>query len=228
MRYTPTLFEETNLLMNSRKLRLGLALGLAFDLGTTDLLAATLVSSVDPKGQCSALTLSGEIRPGDHKQVAAAISEAKARAPLRRLYLDSPGGDVFSALAISNILQTLAPEIEAIVQPRSICNSACILILAAGSKQRVSAEASVVVHQAHNPKTGIPSLGISLGMAHFLVGRGMSTAIIETMKELKPGETLAISASNAKQSGLTTLRFFGSTEPPATRGCAWSGFAPKE
>lgn len=225
LRTTPL---RANMLQKCERFCLAMMLVIGLGLEAADVQAATLDISADPEGQCSALTLSGEIKRGDHTALVAAINDARHRAPLRRLYLNSSGGDVLTALAMSNIFRDLTPEIETIVEPRSSCNSACILVLASGARQRVSAEASVVVHLAYDPATGVPSPGISLGMAHFLVGRGMSTEVVKTVEELQTGQTIAITPSNAKAKGFTTLTFFGGSHPPATKGCTWPGFISRE
>lgn len=88
--------------------------------------AANFTLTADPKMSCSAIEIAGEIKPGDYEQFVMTLKETTALAPLRRLYLNSPGGNIVTALAIAEVIRNTVPAVETIVQSRQGCNSACV------------------------------------------------------------------------------------------------------
>lgn len=185
--------------------------------------AAGFEVSLDPRKSCSALRVKGELKPEDFKRFAAAVSEANRTAPLRRLYLDSSGGDLRTALAMSALLRSSAPAADTIVGARQICNSACVIVLASGARRLVGAGATVIVHQAADAETGTPNAAVTAGMGHYLVALGLDPQAEATMRGLKPGKQLAITPSSARRLGFGRLTFHGGSKPPMTPGCAWGG-----
>ena len=186
--------------------------------------AAIFDVSVDPKGACAAVEVTGEIQPGDERRFVAAISEARSKAPLRRLYLNSQGGEFLAATAIWQAIRNSGVPVDTIVRPRHQCNSACVLLLAAGARIHVSSAATVIVHLARNVKTNEPSKIATLTMGYYLVESGFSRDVVNSLMSLKPGEDLLLTSSNARQFGFNRLKFYGSTDPPAVPGCGWKGF----
>lgn len=188
---------------------------------------ATFAVTTDPVKVCSAIEIQGEILPGDYDRFVANFEEASTTAPLRRLYLNSAGGNLGTALAITDVVRNLAPNVETIVQPRHICNSACVIILTVGSRHHISNEASVSIHQAISEKTGKPDAEATEKIGRYFAQNGLPPDVIWTMKNLEPAEILAITPSNAKRLGFENFNFYGSTDPPATPQCSWKGFAVK-
>lgn len=185
--------------------------------------AAGFEVSVDPRNSCSAIQVSGELKSGDFKRFAAAVSQANTAAPLRRLHLDSSGGDLRTALAMSALIRSTAAAADTIVGPRQMCNSACVVVLASGARRLVSAEATVIVHQAADAGTGKPNAAVTVGMGHYLVALGFDPQAEATMRALKPGKQLALTPTNARRLGFGHLTFYGGSRPPMTPGCAWGG-----
>lgn len=101
-------------------------------LATTAANAEITAGNVDDPalGPGFAAQLSGEIAPRDVETLAGAQALAEA-ANVRMLLLNSPGGDVESALRIGRMVRTLG--ITVIVPPGAECLSACVFILAAGA-----------------------------------------------------------------------------------------------
>jgi hypothetical protein len=190
--------------------------------------AANFNITTDPGKTCSAIAVEGEIQLGDYDRFMAALKEAIATAPLRRLYLNSGGGNVGTALAMTDAIRNVAPDIETIVQARQSCNSACVIILTVGSRHNVSADAHVNIHQVFEEKTGKRDAKLTSEIGRYLALNGLPPDVMWTMGNLKPDELLAISSSNAVRLGFGSLNFYGSTNPPATPRCSWEGFAMKK
>lgn len=186
--------------------------------------AANFTLTADPKKTCSAIEIAGEIKPGDYEKFVETLREATALAPLRRLYLNSPGGSIVTAVAIAEVLRNTVPAVETIVPSRQGCNSACVVILTVGARRNVSADAQIIVHQAFDARTGKADAEFTKRLGQYLALNGMPPDVMWTMGNLSPEEQLAITPSNAKRLGFGGINFYGSTNPPATPHCSWDGF----
>lgn len=185
--------------------------------------AAKFKLLTDPKKTCSALRISGEIVAGDYNRFADALKKATEVAPVRRLYLRSVGGQLLAAFAMTDLIRQKAPGVETIVEPRQMCNSACVIVLAIGSQKHVSRGAAVIIHRAYDPLTKKSDVVATKQQAEFMVANGMPTRIMETMGNLRPKEQIQITRSNAKKLGFESFKFYRGANPPATPGCSWAG-----
>ncbi len=107
--------------------------------------AAKFKLLTDSKKTCSAIRISGEIIAGDYDMFADSLKKAAAVAPVRRLYLNSGGGQLLAAFAMTDLVRQKAPGVETIVEPRKMCNSSCVIVLAVGSQKYVSRGAAVTI-----------------------------------------------------------------------------------
>jgi hypothetical protein len=185
--------------------------------------AASFKLSFDPKKTCSAIEIKGEIKAGDYDRFVVVLKKAIVRAPLRRIYLNSVGGQVLTAMAITEVIRNTAPTVETIVQSRHICNSACNIILTVGSTHNVSRHATLEIHQAFDEKTGKRDAALTKEIGQYLAKNGMPPDVLSTMSNLSPKEILTITPSNAKRLGFGKLNFYRGTNPPATAQCSWRG-----
>lgn len=188
-------------------------------------LAASFKLTTDPNKTCSAIEIRGEIKPGDYERFVMTLKQAIVLAPLRRLYLNSPGGSVVTAMAITEVTRNTVPTVETIVQSRHRCNSACNIILTVGSRHNVSTHAKLIIHQVFDAKTGKREADFTKWIGQYLASNGMPPEIISTMSNLKPKQLLTITPSNAKRLGFGSFNFYGSSRPPATPQCSWKGIA---
>jgi hypothetical protein len=186
--------------------------------------AASFTLSNDPKKTCSAVEIGGVIQAGDYDRFVKTLKQAIALAPLRRIYLNSDGGNVGAALAITDVIRNTVPTVETIVQSRQNCSSACVIILTAGSRRYIGADARIVIHQALNEKTGRQDAEMTKDIGQYLALHGMPPDVMWTMGNLKPDEVLDITPSNAKRLGFGSFQFYGGSNPPATQQCSWDGF----
>ena len=105
-----------------------------------DLLAAPMTMELGPGGT---LALTGTIDVGAAARLSA---ELEARGEYVALVtLDSPGGSVGDALAMSSALRERGVAVR--VEAGALCASSCPIVLAGGAVREVSARASVGVHQ---------------------------------------------------------------------------------
>ncbi len=189
--------------------------------------AASFKLSTDPKKTCSAIEIKGYIKAGDYERFVVILKRAIVVAPLRRIYLNSEGGSVITALAITEVIRNTAPTVETIVQSWHKCNSACNIILTVGSRHNVSTHAKLIIHQFFDERTGKRDAAMTKEIGQYLASNGMPPDIISTMSNLTPKELLTITPSNAKRLGFGSFNFYGSTRPPATPQCSWKGLTLK-
>lgn len=193
-------------------------------LQSTPGMAAEYTRSTDPKGTCSAIEVSGPIEIGEYDRFALFMRETNAIAPLRRIYLNSQGGSIFTTVAIAELVRASVPKVETIVQSGQSCNSACVILLTVGSRRYIGSGATLLIHQAFDPRTGKRDADQTKELGKYLASHGMPTENLQTFSNLTPEEQLAITPSNARQLGFGTLTYYGSTDPPATPQCSWEGF----
>ena len=184
---------------------------------------ASFKLTTDPKKTCSAIEIKGFIKAGDYDRFVVVLRRAILLAPLRRIYLNSEGGQILAAMAITEAIRNTAPTVETIVQSRRICNSACNIILTVGSRHNVSKQAQLIIHQAYDEKTGKRDAAQTKMIGQYLASKGMPPEVVSTMSDLKPRRLLAITPSNAKRLGFGSFNFYGSALPPATPQCSWKG-----
>jgi hypothetical protein len=189
--------------------------------------AANFKLSFDPKKTCSAIEIRGAIKAGDYEKFVKVLKQATARAPLRRIYLNSEGGQVLTAIAITEVIRNTAPTVETIVQSRHACNSACNIILSVGSTHNVSRYATLNIHQVFDEKTGKRDAVLTREIGQYLALNGMPPDVLSTMSNLSPKQILTITPSNAKRLGFGSFNFYRSTNPPATAQCSWRGITLK-
>ena len=190
--------------------------------------AASFKLTTDPDKTCSAIEIKGEIKAGDYERFVVILKQAIVLAPLRRLYLNSPGGSVITAMAITEVTRNTVPTVETIVQSRHSCNSACNIILTVGSRHNVSTHAMLIIHQVFDEKTGKRQADFTKWIGQYLASNGMPPEVISTMGNLTPKELLTITPSNAKRLGFGSFNFYRGTRPPATPQCSWKGITVRD
>ena len=109
---------------------------------TTDpgTLSSAMTMTLGPGG---VLTLTGTIDPGAGERLAAELAQRGEY--VTRVDLDSPGGSVSDALAMSSLLREGGRTVR--VGAGALCASSCPIVLSGGTVREVSARASVGVHQ---------------------------------------------------------------------------------
>ena len=117
---------------------------------TPEVLRQAIRFDLRPGGVLSA---TGAIDPGAAARFA---QEIKARGEyVKTISLDSPGGSVDDAIAISRLIRE--KNIDTTVASRALCASSCPIILAGGIRRTVETDAVVGVHQVFNGSSDRPS-----------------------------------------------------------------------
>ncbi len=96
----------------------------------------------------------GTITPGTADRFAEEI--ARRGDYVETVVLDSPGGSVQDALAMSRLIRER--ELDTAVEAGALCASSCPLVLAGGVERRAAADAAVGVHQI----TAVRTAGLAL------------------------------------------------------------------
>ena len=94
------------------------------------------------------LRVSGTIDPGSAERFAAEIAQVGEY--VKRIELNSPGGSVRDALAISRAIRER--ELDTAVADGALCASSCPLILAGGTARHAGSAAAIGVHQVFIPQ----------------------------------------------------------------------------
>lgn len=113
-----------------------------------------LTDQVAGSGQPPAIRLQGDIVAGDFAVFRSALDAAIQRAtfrvngvPIVTLDLDSPGGDVGTALEIGALVRDR--NVVTRVMPNDLCASACIFVLQSGVQRVVTNTAKLGLHRPH-------------------------------------------------------------------------------
>lgn len=128
------------------------ALGLLIVLIPLGGLAETTLSGCGQTQYCE-VKLNGAITLKDADQIAALVRRMDERADNLTIVLDSPGGDVNSAMVIGRLLRRM--QGTAVIAPRATCASACVLVLAGGVNRRFLS-GRVGIHSPYDP-TDLPA-----------------------------------------------------------------------
>lgn len=138
-------------------------LAIALFLNCTSALAADIVfmrgsperlaghGGVIPDNWLPRIVIDGPISPGDDKRFSTVLNEARGKNTdwerYRTLLLNSEGGDVATAMSIGRIVRQA--QIVTAVHERSVCASACILILSGGVWRYARDETRLGLHRPY-------------------------------------------------------------------------------
>jgi hypothetical protein len=111
-------------------------------------------------GTANQITMSGPIVSGDTKRFLEFIQQNPKDSwfGLKRIRLDSPGGDVLEAMKLANVLTDLYPSIW--VSQGKKCASSCLLLWLAGASRGFDSAGSVGMHRPRFSKEYEKSLSL--------------------------------------------------------------------
>jgi hypothetical protein len=102
--------------------------------------------------------------------------------------IDSPGGDLFEAEKIANIVREA--EVQVVVPSGSQCSSACFLIFAAAVRRYVAPDALIGVHSARETDSGQETVGskaATMDFARLARALDVPPAIVGKIVSTEPG-----------------------------------------
>ncbi|MBX9588169.1 MAG: hypothetical protein K2X43_02620 [Hyphomonadaceae bacterium] len=150
----------------------------------------------------------------------AVIDPRVARSATPAVELNSPGGSVFAAMAIGVLVRN--GGLRTTVGRRHRCDSACVLILAAGV-ERHAVPGRVHIHRPR--VVGQPSIaqaserydeGVA-SMRAYLAGMGVREHLLDAMLHVPPDRFRALSGAELQAFALTTARPMQHGSSPGAR-----------
>lgn len=142
--------------------------------------------------------ISGEISPQDAEAMARSTDLAAA-AKVRFVFLDSPGGDLDSAMRIGRMLRAI--EVTVIVPPGAECMSACVFILAAGTDRIV--KGTVGIHRPYFLKSpegdvGAAVLELERAAREYLIEMNVPARLADDMFSIDPRDMVLLDAEELR------------------------------
>jgi hypothetical protein len=141
----------------------------------------------------AAVRMTGEIQPGDAKAFKQFMRELDNRGiKIRTLSLNSPGGDLYTSLAIGEEVRSRG--LRTVVGERAWCMSGCVTVFAFGVERVVYPDARLGVHSARGRKTDREDDGTMAATVHFarrMKELGTPYSVIGKILAT-PGENIAI------------------------------------
>ncbi|WP_304614818.1 hypothetical protein [Paracoccus sp. (in: a-proteobacteria)] len=155
-----------------------------------------------------AITIAGQIAPGDADRFAAWLDRTRPTAT--QVTLDSSGGSVSDALAIGRTIRAAGYATR--VGDGAVCLSACPYILAGGATRQVAAGGVVGVHQHYfGQNTILPAfMAVSdlqraqAGVMDYLVQMGVDLRLMTYALRTPPAEINVLEPELMAELGLTT------------------------
>jgi hypothetical protein len=180
----------------------------AFLFGLVSTLQAEELRVVNWRGQ-QALRLTGVIEEGTANRFAAVISGIlPSKDGARILLLDSPGGSVREALAMSDVMDKV--EVHTVIPDGARCASACASIVFIAGRFR-TVEAFGLLGQHSCSRNGLPDQGCNDELAKNAVAHGISYGSVAAFVTYTPPEDIQwLSRQDADGWGLT--RYPGESE----------------
>ncbi|MCM2474475.1 hypothetical protein HGO38_13420 [Rhizobium sp. CG5] len=173
---------------------------------TPDVLRQPIRFNLMPSG---VLLATGTIDPGAAVRFA---DEIEARGEyVKTVSLDSPGGSVDDAIAISKLIRD--KKLDTLVTTKALCASSCPIVLAGGTRRSVEKDAVVGVHQvfsggAENPSAAEAMAGaqtVTARVARHLDGMGIGAGLWIHALETPPDRLYYLTPKEMADFKLTTM-----------------------
>ena len=155
----------------------------------------------------SVLRATGEIASGDARRFAALLRGIKASPHgLPVVLLDSRGGDVQEALAISNVFSE--KEVHTVVPAGKSCKSACASIVFVAGRQRTIEEGGTLGQHSCAQSGGLKDADCNERISNHAIGHGVSHGSIQAfITHAAPSAMVFFTRSEADCWGITRYPF---------------------
>jgi hypothetical protein len=172
------------------------------------------ITGLDDKGRFARIDITGRVTKADAGKFGQLVALLRPNYDIVHVDLDSPGGDVFAAMQIGEIvrrdwLHTGVPD----EPPAKGCMSACVLILAAGAVRIVGDDSRVGIHRPYFDQILFSGLdraqakakydALSRSVAAYLVKMGMSERLHQEMMKVPSNENRFLSYDDMKTFNLS-------------------------
>jgi hypothetical protein len=170
--------------------------------------SAMIFEVIAPDGGRPALSMSGEILPGDTARALPWLIRLSEGNIAPRLFLSSPGGNVLEATRLADLIHENGMPV--FVQAGDMCASACFLLFAASPSRHASPGAMIGVHSAsfEGNENGA-SLMLDTAMARKARAFGVPPGIIGRMVTTEPSDMAWLTAEELQEMG---VRQIGATQ----------------
>lgn len=160
----------------------------------------------------------GEIAPDSPQRLRLALDEARGHAdqfslggqPVVRVFLNSPGGNVFAAIAMGRTLRAYAAEVW--VDRGQTCASACILVLAGGVSRWAVPPSRLGVHRPYFDQKLFAGLSyeqsqkkyavLARDVKDYLAEMGVADELYQTMMKIPSNNIRFLDDEDAERTGL--------------------------
>jgi hypothetical protein len=148
---------------------------------------------IAPDGEGPALSMSGEILPGDTEDALPWLIRLSEGNIAPRLFLNSPGGNVREALILANLIHKGGMPV--FVQAGDMCASACFLLFAGSPSRHASREAMIGVHSASiDGDEDDDTLSVDTALARMAHAFGVPPDVIGKMVTTEPSDMAWLNA----------------------------------
>ena len=179
-------------------------------------------SSVVVSGNVPALSLSGEILPGDTGRLLAFLARLPPGGTVARLILDSPGGNLAEADKLASLIHQAGMPVMVLADGE--CASACFLLFAASPSRYASPSAQIGVHSGSllYGDENLLTIDITTMMAREASEFGVPPDVIGRMVTTKPSEMAWLTSDERREMNVRVLPagssdIVGAPEPPKLR-----------
>jgi hypothetical protein len=160
--------------------------------------SAMVFRVIAPDGGQPALSMSGEILPGDTARVLPWLFRLNEGKITPRLFLSSPGGNVLEAARLANLIHET--RMPVFVRAGDMCASACFLLFAASPSRHVSPDAMIGVHSASfEGNENEASFMLDTAMARRARSFGVPPDIIGRMVTTAPSDMAWLTAADLQE-----------------------------
>lgn len=170
--------------------------------------SAMIFEIIAPDGGRPALSMSGEILPGDAARALPWLIRLSKDNNIPRLFLSSPGGNILEATKLANLIHETGMPV--FVQAGDMCASACFLLFAASPSRHASPDAMIGVHSASfDGNENGASLMLDTAMARKARAFGVPPDIIGRMVTTGPSDMAWLTADELRE---MDVRQIGATQ----------------
>lgn len=197
----------------------GFGIVLAIVAALTALPANAMSFSLVDNGGQRAILAQGEIVEGDAARLARALMRGTPNYHgTQQLLLNSPGGEVFEALRMAELMKKVG--VATVVPDQAMCASACASVLfIAGKYRAVEQGGQLMIHSCFDARNGRKVDQCDAYLAARAQQQGISGRAMMAFQEIAPGPRYGVlfSAQDAACFGLT--RSFGQAAPGDNAPC---------
>lgn len=189
------------------------ALFLVF-IGTDVCRADVAITFLDDQLRLARVELAGKITKADVGKFAQLVALIRPSFEVVQVDLDSPGGDVFAAMQIGEIVRRdwLWTSVSGELAAKG-CMSACVLVLAAGATRIVGSDSRVGIHRPYFDQVLFAGLdraqakakydALSQSVAAYLAKMGMSERLNQEMMKVPSSGIRLLSYDEVEAFGLS-------------------------